>query len=88
LHIERTRGLSADFFITQVIDSQGSLRRVVILHQAVWEKIDGKTEACQLNNLAKTLPGPGHFEHLGKRLVIVDYSLWKQKVKKQQNGGE
>jgi len=91
LHVERTWGLENDFYITQIFDAQGFRRRVVILQQAVWEEINGETKACRLSNLAETLPTPGHFEHLGKQLVIVDYGLWKQQVKeyqKCQKGGE
>lgn len=91
LHVERTRGLESNLYITQIFDAQGFRRRVVILQQAAWEEINGETKTCRLPNLAETLPAPGHFEHLGKRLVIVDYGLWKQKVKeyqKRQKGGK
>ena len=91
LHVERTRGLENDFYITQIFDAQGFRRRVVILHQAAWEEINGETTACRIFNLAETLPATGHFEHLGKRLVIVDYERWKKKVteyQKRLKGGE
>jgi hypothetical protein len=57
LHAVRSRGLSADFYITRVYDRPGRAQlQVVFLKRPAWNAIDGQTLPTTLAALPKVLP--------------------------------
>lgn len=50
-------------------------------------RIDGETKPCQLVEVGDVLPDATQLTLFGEKLVIVDYRVWKAKVKAKQSGG-
>jgi hypothetical protein len=61
---------------------------VVFLQPAVWNELNGDTQLTNLQGLAMVLPQPARIEHRGRTLVVVDYELWKERVKQHQSEKE
>ena len=81
--------LRHDFYITALFDAQSRQRRRVVMMQAVaWDKIDGDTEAAELAQAAALLPQPVAITVKGQRLIVVEYNLWKEKIRAFQTRGE
>lgn len=81
LHAVRTRGLPHDFYITRIYDPESRERiRVVFLKEPAWNAIDGETTPIDLQALAEALPGPLRLEWESKRLIVLEYAVWKDRV--------
>jgi hypothetical protein len=90
LHVARSFPLTCDFYITQLYDSaRRSYRRIVIVTEQAWHRINGETVTGDLTRAAQLLPDIVGVTFLGYHLVVVDYEIWKQKVRDRQYvGGE
>jgi hypothetical protein len=81
--------LRQDFYITTLFDpATRQRRRVVIMPLAVWDKMDGDTQAAELEQAVTLLPQPVAIVVKGQGLVVVEYHLWKEKIRALQSGGE
>jgi hypothetical protein len=81
LYVARSFPLTCDFYITQLYDSaRRSYRRIVILAEEAWHRINGETVSTDLAGTARLLPRVVGVTFLGYHLVVVDYAVWKQKV--------
>jgi len=102
LLVARSYPLSCDFYITRLFNTRlQRWRDVVIMTITMWTEIDGETKPCSLRSpttssygrrLAEdgdVLPDVARVTLFGETLVIVDYTVWKAKIKaKQSRGGE
>ncbi len=89
LHTARHYPLKHDFYIAALFDSKSrQRRRVVIMPVVAWGKIDGDTMAADLEQAAALLPQPVAVTIKGQRLIVVEYNLWKEKIRAFQKRGE
>lgn len=89
LHTARHYPLKHDFYIAALFDSHSrQRRRVVIMPATAWDKIDGDTMVAELAQAAALLPQPVAVTIKGQRLIVVEYNLWKEKIRAFQKRGE
>lgn len=80
LHTTRHFPLRHDFYIATLFDPVvRQRRRVVIMQPAAWQRIDGDTQAAELEQAVALLPQPVAIVVKGQGLVVVEYNLWKEK---------
>jgi hypothetical protein len=53
-----------------------------------WDKIDGDTQAAELEQAVTLLPQPVAIAVKGQGLIVVDYDLWKDKIRALQKRGD
>ncbi|NOX60334.1 MAG: hypothetical protein GXP42_00060 [Chloroflexi bacterium] len=83
--IGRSRSVKNDCFITKVwLPDQRARILVVFLTGQMWNAIDGETLLTQLTELPEVLPQTARILHRGDELVVVDYDVWKKKMRKYQ----
>jgi hypothetical protein len=51
----------------------------------MWQTIDGETLLVLLEQVADTLPQAARIVHHGVQLTVVEYEIWKAKVKRRQD---
>ena len=85
LYTSRTATLHSDFYITQIIDRERKLVKVVFLRKPFWDEINGETFPSTIASLPYALPKPALMIHHGLPWVVVDYVLWKEKILLIQN---
>lgn len=90
LHVARSLPLQHDFYITRLFSvTRRVWQNAVILRPEFWDEIDGETHTTTLDNALSVFPDVVAVFMRGARYVIVDYAIWKQKVKaRQHKGGE
>jgi hypothetical protein len=84
LDAARTRSLSLDFYVTQSRTGTRPRRWLVFLQRAMWERLDGPTERCSIAELPDVLPRPACVSHGSVELVVADYEVWKDRLRKAQ----
>lgn len=82
----RTQVLRHDFYITRLYDVQQRRYRIaVIMTEAAWRDVNGDTmSAATLEEAASLFPQAIRVNYAEGPLVIVDYHVWKQRVKTRQ----
>lgn len=55
-----------------------------MMRETVWQAMDGDTLACELEEAPSLLPQAIQVEYANRIWVIVDYHMWKQRVKDRQ----
>jgi hypothetical protein len=88
LQVVRSSTVPHDFYITALLGWPRRRLLVVFLQPAVWNELNGDTQLTNLQGLAMVLPQPARIEHRGRTLVVVDYELWKERVKQHQSEKE
>jgi hypothetical protein len=89
LHTARHFPLKHDFYIATLYDPQArQRRRVVVMQPDAWDKIDGDTQAAELEQAVTLLPQPVAIAVKGQGLIVVDYDLWKDKIRALQKRGD
>ncbi len=89
LHSTRHFPLRHAFYITTLFDPLARRRRrVVMMQPAAWDKIDGETQPAELEQAVALLPQPVAVAVKGQGLVVVDYDVWKEKIRAFQQRGE
>ena len=82
LQVTRSFPLQHDFYITNLFHPRKrQLLCVVIMQESVWNEINGKTVTTTLELFFSVFPHAGEILVKGQRLVIVEYELWKAKIK-------
>ena len=84
LQAARSQTLAHDFYITKVSGSRGTRIMVVFMQQGMWDVIDGETLLVLLEAITDTLPQAARIVHEGLELTVIDYEIWKEKVRRQQ----
>jgi len=81
----RTQVLHHDFYITRLYDEHHRRYWIaVLMSEAAWQDIDGGTVSATLEEAAGLFPQVVQVEFAGDVLVVVDYHVWKQRVKARQ----
>jgi len=90
LHVARSFPLRHDFYITRLFSVTRRIwQNAVILRPEFWDEINGETHRTTLDNVLSVFPAVADVLMRGNRYVVVDYAIWKQKVKaRQRKGGE
>lgn len=84
----RGQHLPYTFYIVRLTEAGRSRMLVVMMRQAMWNVIDGDTVLAALGHLTEVLPAAARVEWAGIEVVVVDYTLWKQKVLRRQSDME
>jgi hypothetical protein len=78
-----------EFYIAQVYDPwQRVMVRVVLLTMEAWKEINGEPQPATLEEAASRLPGPLAMVVRSETFIVVDYKLWKERVRDFQTGGD
>lgn len=89
LHSARHFPLRHDFYIATLFDPRArQRRRVVFMQSEAWDRIDGDTQVAELEQAVTLLPPPVMIVVKGQRLIVVEYNLWKEKIRFGQLRGE
>jgi len=87
LFVSRSYPLGSDFYIARLWrQNRRAYSDVVIMKQDAWELIDGDTRTCTFDDVSKVLPYPAELSLFGETLVVVEYALWKDKIKRRMEG--
>jgi len=71
-----------DFYITRAWLPTNRVRiLVVFLKPTMWHKIDGETLQATLDTIEQVLPQPGSVQIGIQTVVVVDYEIWKGKMR-------
>jgi hypothetical protein len=81
------RPLVSQFYITRLDTGRGSRALVVFLKPEAWALIDGETLFIHLAKLAEVWPQSIEVQVGPVRLVVADYQVWKDKVRRKQMQG-
>lgn len=74
-----------DFYITRAWLPAGRTRTLVVfLKPPMWQDIDGETTQASLTDLEQVLPRPGRIQVGGQTVIVVDYEVWKEKMRAYQ----
>jgi len=55
--------------------------RVVVLKESAWHEINGETVLTTLEQVWGVLPGAGEISLREQRLIVIEYEIWKAKIK-------
>ena len=55
--------------------------RAVIMQESAWNEINGETVPTTLELSFNVFPHAGEISVRGQRLIVVEYELWKAKIK-------
>lgn len=82
LHTSRSFPLRHAFYITSLFNqNKREYLRVVILKESAWHEINGEPVPTTLERVLSVFPRAGEISMKGQRLVVVEYELWKAKIK-------
>ena len=71
-----------DFYITRAWLTGGRVRTLVVfLKPHMWQDIDGETTHTSLTDMEQVLPQPGRIQVRGQTVIVVDYDIWKEKMR-------
>jgi len=71
-----------DFYITRVWLPTSRVRTLVVfLKPTMWHEIDGETLQTALTTLEQVLPQPGSVQIETQTVIVVDYEVWKEKMR-------
>ena len=89
LHVARSFPLRHDFYVTRLfVTATRAWRWTVLLTPAMWSALDGDTQPVTLEAAGTLLPAVLEVQIRGVTLVLVDYALWKARVKARQRTEE
>lgn len=86
LQTKRARRLPHSFYIIRLKRTKRWQTIVVMMHQAMWRKIDGETIWTTLSEIGNILPGVAQVNVSGLEVVVAEYTFWKDLVIKHQSG--
>lgn len=85
LHTARSYPLSSDFYLVRIYDpARRTWWDIALMKPAVWQKIDGDTTPCELDDVAQLLPTPLRMVTRDEALIVITYEDWKQRVLRAQ----
>ena len=81
----RTQALWHDFYITRLYDAVQRRHLIaVMMNEAAWQEINGDTVIATLEEASSLFPQAIQVRYADILWIIVDYNVWKQQVKTQQ----
>lgn len=75
----------SQFYITRLEMKQRARTLVVFLKPEAWAVIDGETLVTHLEKLSEMLPQTARVQIGSFELVVADYEVWKDKVRRKQS---
>lgn len=81
-------GSFSQFYITRLETKQRTRTLLVFLKPDAWTVIDGETLVTNLEKLSEVLPQTAQVQVGSFELVVADYEVWKDKVRRKQNEGQ
>ncbi len=84
LQAARSRSMAHDFYITKIVGRKRTRTLVVFIQADMWQAINGDVLLVLLEEIADTLPDAAQIIHQGLALTVIDYSLWKEKMRRYQ----
>ncbi|MBM3237712.1 hypothetical protein FJZ31_15595 [Candidatus Poribacteria bacterium] len=82
LHTSRSFPLRHAFYITSLYNqNKREYLRVVVLKESAWHQINGETVQTTLEGVLSVFPRAGEISLKEQRLIVVEYELWKAKIK-------
>jgi len=82
LYTSRSFPLRHTFYITSLYNqNKREYLRVVVLKESAWHEINGETVPTTLEQVWGVFPGAGEISFKEQRLIVVEYELWKVKIK-------
>ena len=85
LQTVRGRHLPHAFYIVRLTRPGRSRMLVVMMHQTMWDTIDGQTVLTALSDLADVLPDTARIRVAGVEIIVSDYALCKHLVLQRQS---
>jgi len=83
------RSLTADLYLTQMYDRQvHRQRRVVLMRERVWRRINGETTPGRLPDALQWFPAPVALTLQREIWVLMDYEAWKTRLLQVQMRGK
>ncbi len=83
------RSLTADLYLTQMYDRQvHRQRRVVLMRERVWRRINGETTSGRLPDALQWFPAPVALTLQREIWVLMDYEAWKTRLLQVQMRGK
>ncbi len=71
----------SEFYITRLYDAQNRvLRQVVFMTPLGWQQVNGKPRPTSITEAARHFPHPVLVEAAGKSWVVVEYTVWKERI--------
>jgi len=81
----RTRVLRHDFYIVRLYDVRHRRYQIaVMMTEEAWRDVNGDTVPAALEEAACSFPQTARVKYAGGHLIVVDYDVWKQRVKTRQ----
>lgn len=84
LQTVRGRRFPLSFYIVRLSLAGRERTLVVMMHQPMWDEIDGDTILTSLEGLAEVLPAAARIRISGTEAIVADYELWKRLVRRRQ----
>lgn len=76
----------SDFYITRLYDAEGrAVRQVVLMTPQGWQQVDGKPQPASITRAAHHFPLPVLVEAVGRSWVVVEYTVWKDRILRWQS---
>lgn len=87
--LDYLREPTADFYITQLYDTQQQkLRFVVFLYPEIWKRLNGTPLPATISTALRLFPRPVLVVILSKPWVMIEYEYWKARLLARQHQGE
>jgi hypothetical protein len=78
----------ADFYVTRLYDSeQRRSRQIVFSTPLIWRRIDGEPKRTSLTGAVRVFPDPASVDVVGRPWIVVEYEVWKARVRRWQLRG-
>jgi hypothetical protein len=74
--------------VTRLYDSeQRRSRQIVFSTPLIWQRIDGEPKRTSLTGATRVFPDPIAVEIVGRLWIVVEYEVWKARVRRWQLRG-
>ena len=85
LHTSDSLLANCDFYITRLwFPDIRCYEDIVLMTESIWNLINGETQDCDFDNVTDVFPRPARVILFNTPMIVVSYSLWKEKVKRRQ----
>jgi hypothetical protein len=82
LHASRTSALPHDFYITRLFDTRRKVWvRAVLMRPAVWQALNGDALVADVRQAVQFFPSAVQIDLVEGRFVVLDYEVWKARVR-------
>jgi hypothetical protein len=86
--VQAAMPLMHDFYIVRLTMAKRVITLVAMLKPSTWDIINGDTISGSLDTIAQHFPAPVRIRHRGHTLIVLDYTMWKQRILRYQGDTE